>query len=155
MRTKLIFPAILGAALAASGAVAGATAAHAQATSAAQARSAKTAREYVACTTPAVTCAHGRGMQVRPTSMGLSADGSLYVTGIRWHGWGTGKATGTGTAHADNCDPNCAQGSYRTHPATIVFTTPKPWDGKLAYAKVTESVPAIKWHYTFTQGLIP
>jgi hypothetical protein len=149
MRTKLIFPAILGAALAVGGAVASATTADAQTTSA------KAAHEYVACTTPAITCAGGRGMQVRPTSMGLSADGSLYVTGIRWHGWGTGKATGTGTAHADNCKPNCAQGSYSTHPATIVFATPKPWDGKLAYAKVSESVPAIKWHYTFTHGLIP
>jgi hypothetical protein len=149
MRTGLIFPAILGATLAVSAVVGSAVAAHAQAAPA------KAAREYVACTTPAITCADGRGMQVRPTSMGFSADGSLYVTGIRWHGWGTGKATGTGTAHADNCEPNCAQGSFSTHPATIVFTTPKPWHGKLAYARVTESVPAIKWRYTFSHGLIP
>jgi hypothetical protein len=147
MRAKVMIPLLLTAG-AACGAVAvdGATA-HASTTTA--------SRQYVACTTPANECAGGRGMQTRPTQMGLSADGSLYVTGIKWHGWGTAKATGTGTAHADNCTPNCAQGTFTKHPATIVFTDPKPWHGKLAYAHVAESVPAIGWHYTFTHGLVP
>jgi hypothetical protein len=145
MRT---LPAILGTTLAVSCAV-GAMAVSAQA---APAKSAKT---YVGCTSPAVSCTGGERMQSKPSQMGFSADGSLYVTGIHWRGWGTAKAIGTGTAHADNCTPNCAQGHFSEHPATIVFSNPKPWDGKLAYSHAIESVPAIKWYYTFSQGLVP
>ena len=36
-----------------------------------------------------------------------------------------------------------------------MFTNPKPWDGKLAYARFVESVPVIGWHFVFTHGLVP
>ncbi len=63
--------------------------------------------------------------------------------------------TGTGTAHADNCEPNCAQGTYSEYPATITLTDPRPWRGKLAYARETVSVPATHDHVTFSTGLVP
>jgi len=148
MRARVMIPVLLTAASAACGAVAAAGAT-------AHASMAAAPREYVACTTPAIQCGGGRGMQTKPTEMGLSADGSVYVTGIKWHGWGTARATGTGTAHTDNCRPNCAQGTFSKHPATIVFTSPQPWDGKLAYAHAVESVPAIRWYFVFTHGLVP
>jgi hypothetical protein len=94
-------------------------------------------------------------MQARPTTMYLSADGSLFVKGITWRGWGSGAATGTGTAWADDCKPNCAQGTFHKHPATIVLSDPKPWHHKMAYSRQIDSVPAIGWRYTFARGLLP
>lgn len=112
-------------------------------------------REYVACAALGAGCAGSEGMQARPQTLFLSADGSLYLKPITWHGWGTATATGTATAHADDCKPNCAQGTYSTHPATIIFTAPKPWDGKIAYTHVQESVPAIGWHNSLIVRLMP
>lgn len=78
-----------------------------------------------------------------------------YFTGITWRGWGTGTATGTGTAHADNCKPNCAQGTYHQYPGTITLTGPKPWRGEMAYSREAVSVPAIQDRVTFRIGLLP
>ena len=47
----------------------------------------------------------------------LSGDGSLSVAGITWRGWGTDTAR-RGTADANTCQPSCAQGTYRHHPAS-------------------------------------
>lgn len=110
---------------------------------------------YVVCQAAAVGCNYGAAMVTEPKTMALSADGSLYVEDVTWQGWGTDRAVGTGTAEADNCRPNCAQGSYSKHPATIILTDLKPWHGKFAYSRETDNVPALGWHHIFTQGLIP
>jgi len=111
--------------------------------------------EYLACTSPVDGCTDGSQMLARPSTMLLSGDGSLSVTAITWHGWGTHTATGRGTAHADSCQPNCAQGTYHQHPATIVLSAPEPWHGKLAYTHAAGAVPSIGWHETITHGLLP
>lgn len=110
-------------------------------------------REYVVCTQ--AFCTGPGQMKVRPTVITASGDGSLYVTAITWRGWGTGDAAGTGTAHADNCKPNCAQGTFREDPATITLTGPKLWRDDMAYSRETISVPAIHDQVTFSRGLVP
>jgi hypothetical protein len=112
-------------------------------------------REYVTCTAPVDGCTDSGQMLARPRTMLLSGDGSLSVTAITWHGWGTATASGNGTAHANDCRPSCAQGTYHQHPATIVLSAPEPWHRKLAYSHATGTVPAIGWHDTITRGLIP
>jgi hypothetical protein len=112
-------------------------------------------REYVVCTAPTNGCTGDAEMKARPASMTLSGDGSLYVKDISWTGWGTATATGHGTAEADDCDPNCAQGTYSPHPASLVLTSPRPWRGGLAYGRITEYVAQIGWHQTFTRNLMP
>jgi hypothetical protein len=94
-------------------------------------------------------------MQTKPSAMYLTMDGTLYVVGITWVHWGTASATGTGTAKANNCTPNCAAGTFHTHPATITASDPRTWRGTLAYTRVSVSVPAIRYSFTFTEGLIP
>ena len=84
-----------------------------------------------------------------------SVDGSLYVTAIIWRGWGTGEAVGTGTAHVDNCKPDCARGTFYQHPATITLTGPKLWRGDEAYSRERISVPGIGDQVTFRTGLVP
>ena len=87
--------------------------------------------------------------------MYLSADGSLAVVRITWTRWGAPTAIGKGTAKANDCTPNCAEGTFRSHLATITVKDPKAWHRNLAYTSVSVSVPATKYSYTFTRGLIP
>ena len=110
-------------------------------------------RIYVACTE--VFCTVRAQMKTLPAEILTSADGSLYVDGIIWLGWGTGIATGTGTAHANNCKPNCAQGTYHAYPATIMLTDPNLWRGDTAYTRETVSIPAIHYRFTLRTGLVP
>ena len=64
----------------------------------------------------------------------LSGDGSIFVNGLSWTGWGSEGATGHGTLKIDNCEPNCAQGSFKDYEATIVVDDLTPYDsGKQAY----------------------
>jgi hypothetical protein len=117
------------------------------------ARKAAPQREYVACTE--ALCTVPGQMKARPMVVIASGDGSLFVTAITWRGWGTGNATGTGTAHADNCKPNCAQGTFHRYPATITLTGPKLWRDDMAYSQERISVPAIHDRVTFSTGLVP
>jgi hypothetical protein len=109
---------------------------------------------YVVCTSTAGTCS-GSTMQTEPRAMYLSGDGSFYVVRITWAHWGTATATGKGTAEANNCSPDCADGTFHAHPATITVSDPRTWHGMLAYTRLSVSVPAIRYGYTVTSGLIP
>jgi hypothetical protein len=109
---------------------------------------------YVVCTSTAGICREST-MQTEPHAMYLSSDGSLYLVHIAWAHWGTAAATGKGTAEANNCGPNCANGTFHAHPATITVSDPRTWHGILAYTRVSVSVPAIRDSYTVTSGLIP
>ena len=51
-------------------------------------------------------------------------DGNLYVTRLHWSHWRTGSALGTGTAHANDCTPNCAAGHFHTYRAQIKLSKP-------------------------------
>jgi hypothetical protein len=110
-------------------------------------------RQYVACIE--VSCTVRAQMKTRPALITPSGDGSLYVTGITWRGWDTSTAIGTGTAHANNCTPNCAQGTFANHPATITLTSPRYWHGDMAYTRETVHIPAIHDRFTLRTGLLP
>jgi hypothetical protein len=72
---------------------------------------------------------------VRPTSLQLSADGTLAVTAASWSSWGETSATGTGVASFHGCDPNCAQATPHTAPVTISLQTIKTCDGREYYSR--------------------
>lgn len=57
--------------------------------------------------------------RVRPSRITFNADGNNTVTRLRWHGWGSKRATATGTSHVDNCRPNCAQGHISRLPVHV------------------------------------
>jgi hypothetical protein len=84
------------------------------------------------CITPVVTC-HGE-LKTEPSEIILSGDGTAFVTGLTWTGWGLASATGQGTLKLDNCNPNCAQGSLTSYGATIVVSKLTPYTGGAAYA---------------------
>jgi hypothetical protein len=114
---------------------------------------------YTVCTEPAVTCAQ-REQKTKPATIVLSADGSVYVTHLRWTRWGTSKATGKGTLKQDNCKPSCAKGKFSSYAATIALTRPRSYGhDREAYARMTVSAPREKdkfWrHVTYSKHLVP
>lgn len=42
-------------------------------------------------------------------------DGGLYVSSIHWHNWNGSSAVGRGTAHLNDCTPDCADGHFHTY----------------------------------------
>jgi hypothetical protein len=88
--------------------------------------------EVGVCVTPVVTC---RGeLKSEPSQIIVSGDGSAFISGLTWIGWGLPGATGSGTLKLDNCNPNCAQGSFTDYVATVVLSDLTGYVGGAAYA---------------------
>ena len=114
------------------------------------------------CTEPADGCTlagASQYMEVKPSQITTSGDGSGYVDKITWTNWGSGEATGTGTLELDNCNPNCAQGTYTGYPATVTVDGLKPYGtGLEAYSTIvvqSPSAPSGSNTYTYTTGTVP
>lgn len=129
------------------------------AVSAASSQAAAPASGTTVCTTPAISCSgtNASALKSEPSMITDSADGAAYVEALTWTGWGTATATGTGTLQADDCNPNCAQGTDTTYAATVTLTGPVPYgDGEEAYSSMTISVPADPSRsQSFSNGLVP
>jgi hypothetical protein len=101
------------------------------------------ATEFTVCVVPVLPCRLAQ-MQTKPTTVLLSGDGSGLIKSLRWSGWGSAVAIASGTYEVDNCKPDCAQGKYRSSPATITLTALTPYPGgKRAYAEMVVSAPGV------------
>ena len=109
---------------------------------------------YVVCASIVGSCT-GATPKHEPATLFLSGDGSLWAKDITWSQWGTPTAVGDGTAEANNCQPDCAHGTYSAHPVTITLSEPQPWRDDRAYTRAAYSIPSLHQHETFSQGLIP
>jgi hypothetical protein len=107
---------------------------------------------YLVCPAVAGPCP-GVTPHHEPSSLLMSADGSLYAKDLTWAGWGTTTAVGHGTAEVNDCTPSCAAGTYHGYPATITVTKPQPWHHDMVYSSVTYSIPALDLSRTFTPVL--
>ncbi|NEA99038.1 hypothetical protein [Streptomyces sp. SID13726] len=56
----------------------------------------------------------------RPDTMDLTADTVLW--GVKWHDWGSPRATGTGSVLDLACRSGCPHGDYPHYAVTIVFS---------------------------------
>jgi hypothetical protein len=77
---------------------------------------------------------------VRPKTFGIFCDGSNVLVHLAWTSWTFSMATGTGVEYIDNCDPNCAQGSWQHDNVIVVFwrSVPVPrHTGAHAYTRMT------------------
>jgi serine/threonine protein kinase len=114
---------------------------------------------FTVCTMPAIGCTgdNASALSTEPTSITVSADGSAYLKDLTWSGWGAATAVGAGVLEADNCDPNCAQGSDTPYDATVTLSRLAPYgDGQQAYSVMTTNVPgAPSRSETFTVDLVP
>ena len=120
---------------------------------------ATTSTTALVCVEPAIGCSASNGvqsMQAKPSQVVISADGSGAVKNIAWSDWGTATATGAGILEVDNCNPNCATGTYKGYPARVTLTGLSAFvNGKKAYASMVVSAPASPYgNYAFN-GLVP
>jgi hypothetical protein len=106
---------------------------------------------YLVCTDVAGPC--GVTPRHEPASLLMSGDGSLYAKDITWAGWGTSTAVGRGTAEENNCEPDCAQGSYSGYGVSITLTRPEPWHGDEVYTRAAYSIPSLNQHDDLVTGL--
>lgn len=51
---------------------------------------------------------------VKPSNVALSADGTLWVSHVKWSAWGARVAVGRGLGEEHGCTPNCAQAPIHT-----------------------------------------
>jgi hypothetical protein len=77
------------------------------------------------------------GRRQRPSSLPLTADGTLEVSGVQWASWGGPVATGTGNAEYHGCTPNCASATPHTALVSIRLSTIRTCAGRRYYSSVT------------------
>ena len=62
----------------------------------------------------------------RPNRIVLAcADFSLFVNTIHWDVWKSDKAKGTGRLQVNDCDPDCASGTFTAYPVKIRLDKPR------------------------------
>jgi hypothetical protein len=101
--------------------------------------------------------------QVRPGTFDLFCDGSGYFTRLRWSTWNASTATAAGALYLDNCQPNCAQGTWSHRHVDLIFWRSLPVKGRpgeRGYSQMTVLYPgqAISSHNTSTStppGVFP
>lgn len=66
----------------------------------------------------------------KPTTVIVScADANFRVRGIQWSSWTRREARGRGTALVNDCDPNCAEGTFHRYPIHLRAYRPRMTDG--------------------------
>jgi len=111
--------------------------------------------DYTVCITPNVSCGASE-MHTEPTQIVLSGDGSTFISGLTWTGWGSSGATGSGTLKVDNCEPNCAQGKLAPYPATVTLSDLTSYSGsKQGYADMTVTAPTSSFGTQTYSHLLP
>jgi len=116
--------------------------------------SAAPAADVKVCYSPVIPC-NASIMKSEPASLLLSGDGSIFVSGVTWSGWGAATAQGSGTLRVDNCTPNCAAGKLSSYPATITVTGLEPFGAGQAYSSMTVSAPSDSYDETYDHNLVP
>ena len=64
-------------------------------------------------------CVH---QAMQPTSIMFGCDGAYYVDHLAWTFWWAKHAHATGNFHIDDCNPNCAAGTFHKRGGTVNLT---------------------------------
>lgn len=79
---------------------------------------------------------------VTPSSYVLAcADGGISLQGLTWSSWDAATANASGQISINDCTPNCADGTFRSYPATASVTGLVPYGGGYRYTSLTVSSP--------------
>jgi hypothetical protein len=71
------------------------------------------------------------------------ADANFLVRGIQWSSWTAQEARGQGTARVNDCDPNCASGTFRSYPIRLRAFRPRETGGCVPGSLFTR----LAWRY--------
>jgi hypothetical protein len=111
------------------------------------------------CTFPADGCTvpgAAQYMEVRPSQITDSGDGSGYLKDLTWSDWGSPQAVATGLQEVNTCTPNCAQGTYASYPATVTLAGLTPYGtGLEAYSTIVIQSPDAGTTETYTTSTVP
>jgi hypothetical protein len=109
------------------------------------------------------TRAH-EGLQVEPATITYTGDGTGFLggadvrdksSGIEWTQWTARAALGTGFDQLNNCDPDCAGGTYTGYQVRIEMWRPRVLARTLVFTRMTifflrHTPRHAPHHYTFT-----
>jgi hypothetical protein len=82
-------------------------------------------------------------LTVHPRLVPMAPDGHWVIANVTWTGWGTSSAHGVGISDASDCNPNCAAGTRKRTPATIVLSNPMRLLGHTVYGCFQLTIPAV------------
>jgi hypothetical protein len=82
------------------------------------------------------TNADANNPSYRPKSFWLSGDPTLLATKVRWSSYNGSVARAHATGHANDCNPNCAGGSFKKGPIRLRLSGPKRACGRYFYSHV-------------------
>ncbi|MGZ4491512.1 MAG: hypothetical protein ACXVEU_12130 [Nocardioidaceae bacterium] len=104
----------------------------------------------IANNSPAVAAAHktyfaqsgnGHRAVIRPRTLLISGDGTLWVAKMTWSRWVSRRADGRGTSVANTCNPNCAQGHLVRDPVVVHLSRPHHKCGRWFFNRVVLHYP--------------
>jgi hypothetical protein len=73
----------------------------------------------------------------RPRSIMVACgDANFWLGKLHWKTWTATRATATGTAHANDCDPYCAAGHFHTYPVAVTLSGVKTCGGRSEFTKL-------------------
>jgi len=78
-----------------------------------------------------------QGNPVKPSTLWLSADGTLVVLHMRWSSWGGPIATGKGTAEYHGCTPSCGAAPIHHERVTVHLSNLRVCRGQAYYDRVS------------------
>ena len=91
-----------------------------------------------AASTPVYFAQYGASTHAyKPRRLNPSVDGSLFITQMHWRTWDARRAVGTGVAHVNDCDPDCADGHYSTHRVTVRLAHPRKRCGSRFFTTIS------------------
>lgn len=104
------------------------------------------------------------GLQVKPATITYTGDGTGFLGGaharnrnsrIHWTKWTAHRALGTGFNQLNDCNPDCAGGTFHGFRVKIELWRPRTLAGTLVFTRMTifyenRHPPGEPRHYTFT-----
>jgi len=82
----------------------------------------------------------GKPVQRPRTFVTACGDGNEGVSQLRWQGWGTARAVGSGVLLSNTCTPSCARGAWEALSATIVLDRLRSGEASAYYLRMVVTV---------------
>lgn len=87
-----------------------------------------------------ITGCAGKPVRLPRTLITACADGNEGIARLRWRGWGTGRAIGSGVLVTNTCTPSCVRGQWEVLPATVVLDRIRNGEAAAYYTRMVVSV---------------